>query len=183
MTLTYQNFASVSTGQYQLYPKQGGTPDPAGNTGCRENSFELEGKITGYLEYKTRSHKTARLVQRQGLSMPLVAPVRGVGKTPWVLEFIKVAKLADRPLYTLHNVPLLPAPTEERIWTNRSTSAQEAKKWLLSVLSRSLDKEPEMTTIHCLKSTALSWAGSWTECRDKTSLGTSQHWETLSRNL
>ena len=49
--------------------------------------LEAEGKITGYLEYKTRSHKTARLVQKQGLSMPLVAPVWGVGKTPWVLEF------------------------------------------------------------------------------------------------
>ena len=35
----------------------------------------------------------------------------------------------------------------------------EAKKWLLCVLSRSLDRDPEMTAIHCLKSTALSWAG------------------------
>ena len=72
----------------------------------------MEGKITGYLEYKTRSHKTARLVQKQGLSMPLVAPVWGVGKTPWALEFAKVSRLADRPLEALHNVPLLPAPTE-----------------------------------------------------------------------
>ena len=103
--------------------------------------LEIEGKITGYLEYKTRSHKTARLVQKQGLSMPLVAPVWGVGKTPWVLEFVKVSKLADGG------------------WTNRSTSTQAAKKWLLSVLSRALGKDPEMTTIHCLKSTALSWAG------------------------
>ena len=117
---------------------------------------EVEGKITGYLEYKTRSHKTARLVKKQGLSMPLVAPVWGVGKTPWVLEFVKVAKLADRPLDTLHKVPLLPAPTEDGGRTNRSTSTQEAKKWLLSVLSRALGKDPEMTTIHCLKSIALS---------------------------
>ena len=48
---------------------------------------------------------------------------------------------------------------EDGGWTNRSTSTQEAKKWLLSVLSRALGKDPEMTTIHCLKSTALSWAG------------------------
>ena len=43
-TLTLnQNFESVSTAQYdQSYPKQGGTPDPAGNTGCRENSFDDE---------------------------------------------------------------------------------------------------------------------------------------------
>ena len=77
--------------------------------GYTADILELEGKITGY---KTRSHKTARLVQKQGLSMPLVAPVWGVGKTPWVLEFVKVSKLADRPLDALHNVPLLPAPTE-----------------------------------------------------------------------
>ena len=64
-----------------------------------------------------------------------VAPVSGVGKTPWVLEFVKVSKLVERPLDTLHNVSLLPAPTEEGRWTNRSTSTQEAKKWLLSVLS------------------------------------------------
>ena len=116
-------------------------------------------KITGYLEYKTRSHKTARLVQKQGLSMPLVPPVWGAGKTSWVVEFIKASKLAERPLDALHKVPLLPAPTEDGRWTSRSTSTLEAKKWLLSALSRSLDRDPEMTTIHCLKSTALSWAG------------------------
>ena len=74
-----------------------------------------------------------------------MAPVWGVGKIPWVLEFVK--------LDTLRNVPLLPAPTEEGGWTNRATSAQEAKKWRLSVLSRALNKDPEM------KSVALSWAG------------------------
>ena len=81
--------------------------------GYAADILEIEGKITGYLEYKTRRHKTARLGQKQGLPMPLVAPVWGVGKTAWVLEFIKVSKLAERPLDTLHNVPLLPAPTED----------------------------------------------------------------------
>ena len=120
---------------------------------------EIEGKITGYLKYKTRSHKTARLVQKQGLSMPLVAPVWGVGKTPWVLEFVKVARLADRPLEHLDQVPMLPAPTEDGQWTDRSTSTLQAKKWLLSILFRVLGQDPDATTIHCLKSTALSWAG------------------------
>ena len=121
--------------------------------------LEIEGKITGYLEYKTRSHKTARLVQKQGLSMPLVAPVWEVGKTPWVLECVKVGRLADRPLEHLDQVPLLPAPTEEGQWTDRSTSTLEAQKWLLSILCRALGQDPHATTMHCLKSTALSWAG------------------------
>ena len=60
-------------------------------------------------------------------------PVSGVGKTPWVLEFVKVSKLVERPRDTRHNVSLLPAPAEEGRCTNRSTSTQEAKKWLLSV--------------------------------------------------
>ena len=125
--------------------------------GYAADILEVEGKIAGYLEYRTRSHKTARLVQKQGLSMPLVASVWGVGKTPWVLEFIKVSKLADKPWDTLRNVPLLPAPTEDGRWTNRSTSTLEAKRWLLSVLSRTLGRDPEITTIH--------WAGLSAETR------------------
>ena len=121
--------------------------------------MEMDGKIVGYLEFKTRSHKTARLVQRQGLSMPLVAPAWGVGSTPWAIEFAKVAKLAARPLESLHNTPLLAAPTTDGDWTNRSTSTVEAKRWLLCLLKKSLGRDPEATTIHCLKSTALSWAG------------------------
>ena len=39
------------------------------------------------------------------------------------------------------------------------TSTLEAKKWLLSILFRALGQDPDATTIHCLKSTALSWAG------------------------
>ena len=127
--------------------------------GFASDIMEMDGKIVGYLEFKTRSHKTARLVQRQGLSMPLVAPAWGVGSTPWAIEFAKVAKLAARPLESLHNTPLLAAPTTDGDWTNRSTSTVEAKRWLLCLLKKSLGQDPEATTVHCLKSTALSWAG------------------------
>ena len=70
-----------------------------------------------------------------------------------------MAKLADRPLDSLRNVPQLAAPSEGGQWTNRATSTLEAKRWPLSILRKSLGKDPEMTTIHCLKSTALSLAG------------------------
>ena len=59
----------------------------------------------------------------------------------------------------MDNAPLLPAPAEEGHWTNRSTSTVEAKRWLLCILNKALGGEPEVTTIHCLKSTAPSWAG------------------------
>ena len=73
-------------------------------TGFASDIIEIDGKIAGYLEYKTPSHKTARLAQRQGLSMPLVAPAWGVGNTPWAIEFAKVATLANRPLDSLYTM-------------------------------------------------------------------------------
>ena len=75
------------------------------------------------------------------------ACLRGVGEIPWVLEFVKVARLADRPLEHLDQVPLLPAPTEEGQWTDKSTSTLEAKKWLLSILCRTLGQDPDAPSL------------------------------------
>ena len=123
------------------------------------------GKITVYLEYKTRSHKIARLVQKQGLSMPLVAPARGVGKTPWVLEFVKVSKLAERPLDTLHNVPLLPAPTEQGGWTNMVDQHTRGQEVASQCFEQSFEQRPRndhdpLPEKHCPQ---LGW-DSRTEC-------------------
>ena len=60
--------------------------------------------------------------------MPLVAPVLGVGKRPWVLEFVKVAKLM------LRNLPLFPAPTADGQWTNSVTSQKVATQCLKPVV-------------------------------------------------
>ena len=106
--------------------------------GYAPDILEVEGKITGYLEYKTRSHKTARLVQKPRSFHAASGPSLGGRKDAVGLR--KVSKLPER--HTFHNIPSLPAPTEDGRWTNRSlTSTLEAKKWLLSVLSRSLDRD------------------------------------------
>ena len=147
--------------------------------------MEMDGKIVGYLEFKTRSHKTARLVQRQGLSMPLVAPAWGVGSTPWAIEFAKVAKLAARPLDSLHNTPLLAAPTTDGDWTNRSTSTVEAKRWLLCLLKKSLGKGPEATTIHSLSQKHRLKLGRKSRPRngDEAGAWSPQHRQEVSRDL
>ena len=44
---------------------------------------ESNGAIYGYIECRTRSHKTSRLVAHQGLAMPLIAPVWGLLAPPW----------------------------------------------------------------------------------------------------
>ena len=98
--------------------------------------LEVEGQITGYLETQDSSPQDCAVGPDAGPFHATSSPVWGVGKTPCVLEFVKVAKLADGPLGVLHNIPLLPAPTEDVQWINRSTSTLEAKRWPLSVLSR-----------------------------------------------
>lgn len=128
---------------------------------------EKDGKISGYLECRTRSHKTARLVAKGGLSMPLVAPVWGVTSPPWGLEFLKVCLLASRPLESLDHDPMLAAPTVQGGWSRRAVTTKEAGKWIRNLLA-SMDALVPFTTIHSLKATPLSWCAKWglnPECR------------------
>lgn len=121
---------------------------------------EHEGRISGYLECRTRSHKTARLVAKGGLSMPLVAPVWGVKTPPWGLIFLKVCQLAGRRPEDLDHEPLLSAPTLEGGWSKRSVTTSEAGKWIRNIL-RHMNAELDFTTIHTLKGTPLSWCAKW----------------------
>ena len=125
--------------------------------GFYKDVIEVNGTISGYLEYKTRSHKTARLTAKQGITRPLVAPVWGLMTPPWGLNFVKVAKLARRDLELIYDESLLPAPAGcGEQWQQRAVSTSEAGSWLRSLLSKRLG-EIDYTTIHTLKSTPLSW--------------------------
>ena len=121
---------------------------------------EKEGKISGYLECKTRSHKTSRLVAKGGLAMPLVAPIWGVTLPPWGLTFLKVAQLADRQLESFDQEPLLAAPNLTGGWSSRSVTTKEAGMWIRNLLKK-LDGGSAFTTIHTLKATPLSWSAKW----------------------
>ena len=121
---------------------------------------EDEGKISGYLECRTRSHKTARLVAKGGISMPLVAPVCGVTSPSWGLSFLKVCKLAHRDVCQLDHEPLLAAPTASGGWSCRAVTTKEAGKWIRNLLSQ-MESGANFTTIHTLKGTPLSWCAKW----------------------
>lgn len=121
---------------------------------------ESEGKISGYLECRTRSHKTSRLVAKSGLAMPLVAPVWGVGSIPWGLIFVKLCQSSNRPVESLCNEPMLNAPTPDGTWSSRSVTTTEAGKWLRKILSE-MKGDAIFTTIHALKATPLSWCAKW----------------------
>lgn len=121
---------------------------------------EKEGRISGYLECKTRSHKTSRLVAKGGLAMPLVAPIWGVTFPPWGLAFLKVAQLVNRPVESLDKEPMLTAPNLSGGWSGRAVTTKEAGKWIRNLL-KSLEGGSEFTTIHTLKATPLSWCAKW----------------------
>lgn len=121
---------------------------------------EKEGKISGYLECKTRSHKTSRLVAKGGLAMPLVAPIWGVTSPPWGLAFLKVAQLANRQLEGLDHEPLLAAPNLTGGWSSRAVTTKEAGKWIRN-LFKNVEGGSTFTTIHTLKATPLSWSAKW----------------------
>ena len=128
--------------------------------GFVQDVVESNGKISGYVECRTRSHKTARLVSQSGAAMPLVAPVWGVTSPPWGLSFSRLLAATGRPLETIEQQPLLLAPKLDGTWSGRAVSTTEAGKWLRQLLHR-LDPNSEHVTAHSLKSSPLSWCAKW----------------------
>ena len=128
--------------------------------GFQSDISEHCGKLSGYIECRTRSHKTARLVARSGLAMPLVAPIWGVASPPWGLTFLRLCESANRTLTKINLAPMLVAPTPEGQWTDRAVTTTEAGKWLRNLL-RSFCPSSEYTTIHTMKATPLSWCTKW----------------------
>eukprot|EP00435_Cladocopium_sp_Y103_P070820 s2538_g36.t1 len=124
----------------------------------KQDVHEEAGKLSGYLECKTRTRKTARSVAKRGLAMPLVAPFGGTGKTPWGIHFSRIFQLSGRSLEDVRNQPLLLAPDSEGGWMERSVTAEEGGEWLVSMLTRRLHL-CDRITIHTLKGAPLSWCG------------------------
>ena len=128
--------------------------------GFIEDISEREGRIAGYLECRTRSHKTARLVSRSGMAMPLIAPVWGVTSPPWGMSFSRLFALSGRPTESIDHQPMLLAPKPDGTWSNRSVTTTEAGKWLRKLLSNQA-KSDLHSSAHSLKSTPLSWCAKW----------------------
>eukprot|EP00435_Cladocopium_sp_Y103_P036573 s2951_g9.t1 len=125
------------------------------------SSFELdiasEGKkVDGFVGFTTFSHKTAAIVAKHGLPMPLIAPIWGLESPPWGLEWHKVANQAGLELHEAYRGPVLPAPLKSGRWGQRSVSSNEASKWLCALLAKLGDPLDEVSS-HSLKCTTLSW--------------------------
>lgn len=135
--------------------------------------------VLGYIEFRTRSHKTARLVARRGLAKPLVAPIWGVGERPWALDFVEAAKETHMDFHEQFFGPLLPAPNKDHTFSSRSTGSKEASCWLNAILET---QDPEqLVSSHSLKATTLSWCSKYG--MDKTVRQVLGHHSTGSKSV
>lgn len=116
----------------------------------------VEGRTIGYIEFATFSHKTAAQVARHGLPLPLVAPIWGLTRPCWALEWHRLAKEVDLGFDEHFEGPVLPAPDKTGNWNKRSVTASEATKWLGELLKQG-GSNSEAVTSHSLKCTVLSW--------------------------
>ena len=115
----------------------------------------------GFIECRTRDHKTANLVLQSGVSMPLVAPALGVTSASWAVRWAKVAEEVGLGFSGDRKGPVLPAPDQRGGWTKRSVEAGEVTKWLHALLARSGNAASPGTTSHTVKSTVLSWCAKY----------------------
>ena len=115
----------------------------------------------GFIECRTRDHKTANLVLQSGVSMPLVAPALGVTSASWAVRWAKVAEEVGLGFSEDRKGPVLPAPDQRGGWTKRSVDAGEVTKWLHALLARSGNAASPGTTSHTVKSTVLSWCAQY----------------------
>eukprot|EP00435_Cladocopium_sp_Y103_P066198 s447_g28.t1 len=110
----------------------------------------------GFIEAKTRIHKTSSSEERKAMFMPYAAPIRGIGDVPWGLEW-------EKALTALHLLPggtpygpICRAPTADGNFTKRALTTAEASDMLNAFLGT--ERTERSTTSHSLKATTLVWA-------------------------
>ena len=103
------------------------------------------------------SLKTRATANSLGLSLPLIAPIRGFGNRLWGRDFIKVAEDVGRPLETIASgQSMLYAPDPTGSWTDRPVNTSEVSRWLSQILSKGDFAVQDGLSAHSAKATLLS---------------------------
>ena len=111
----------------------------------------------GYLEFHSKSHKMRATGNALGLSLPLIAPLKGVGECIWGSVFMEVSRLAGLDLsQRTSGDPLLPAPGRNGEWSARPISGKEVKAWICNILNQMPFFQVDGFTSHGLKATTLA---------------------------
>lgn len=117
--------------------------------------LDLNSEGSGYIEALSSEVKTARTVQLRNQLMPLVAPVFGIYKNSWAIEWmnLRVQQKIDKFRF------LLPSFGSDGNWVDDNCDSTVASRWLRSILRDMGVPETELEGVstHSLKATSLSW--------------------------
>ena len=111
----------------------------------------------GFVEARTRVHKTGGTEEKKAMYMPFVAPILGIHKEPWALTWRSVLEKIGfdwqgRPLG-----PLCRAPAGNGSFSKRSLTSQECAGILNALLGLKQKGDVKVSS-HSLKTTLLAWA-------------------------
>eukprot|EP00435_Cladocopium_sp_Y103_P059351 s1613_g21.t1 len=110
----------------------------------------------GFIEARTRIHKTSNSAEKKAMYLPFVAPTQGVGERYWALDWKetleKLELLHDREPYG----PVCRAPTSVGGFTKRPLASDEISSILNDFLK--LTDTEQAASSHSLKATTLVWA-------------------------
>ena len=113
--------------------------------------------LFGFVEASTKHQKTGTNALKKSLQMPLVAPIHGVGKEPWALQWFDILDEIKFD-YMTRPVGALCRPPHATGLGMRTISSDEIGKFLNEVLGLT---GASVVTSHCLKTTTLTWASKY----------------------
>lgn len=117
--------------------------------------MEADSGPFGFVEGRTRIHKTSNTAEKKALYLPFVAPIEGVGEKPWALAWRSVLEELDMLRDPEPYGAVCRAPTSEGGFTKRPLTSAEASSMLNDFLGVADTKEA--TSSHSLKATTLVW--------------------------
>ena len=113
-------------------------------------------EYSGFIQFTTRYHKSARSVETKSLLMPIIACGESVGPEPWLDVWLALRKKAGLATSGQVEGAVMPAPDVRSpgSWSIRPISCAETTRLLRAFLQCD---DPDLKS-HSLKRTALSWA-------------------------
>eukprot|EP00438_Fugacium_kawagutii_P020059 Skav201039 [mRNA] locus=scaffold3386:228678:230729:+ [translate_table: standard] len=111
----------------------------------------------GFVEAKTRLHKTSTTAERKAMYMPYVAPVFGVAKEAWGLGWQRALLALGLLPGNIPYGPICKAMRPDGSFTRRPLTSDEGTGLLCGYLEQ-VKGAPDSPTTHSLKATTLVWA-------------------------
>lgn len=116
-----------------------------------------DGEVFGFVEARTRFHKTGSSMERKLRYMPLVAPINGITKVDWTHHWLNAMSKVGFNFQAQPVGALCRPPLQDGTLADRSLTSDEASRFLRRVLGI----EDQDVKSHSLKHTTLAWCAKY----------------------